>query len=300
MGRIKNLETYSLSLMTGRTKVMGILNVTPDSFSGDGLWGHDDTITHAITKARQFIHQGVDILDLGGESTRPGAAPVSLVEELSRVVPVVQAIHQEFPDIIISIDTTKSEVAQAAIRAGASIINDVSGLLMDPEMIAVALEENVPVVIMHSQLGSGVQQFDRITPLSTCGRSIDAEVTSDLDRMTIHAISRGLTRHHIILDPGIGFAKTPEQNLQLISNLDRIKALGYPVLLGVSRKSFIGHATGEPVEKRLAGSLAAAAVGVMNGAHIVRVHDVEETVQAMKVVDAIRGHGASGMVGMAA
>ncbi len=288
MARIENLESYSLSLMTGRTKVMGIINVTPDSFSGDGLMKHDDVIKNAVTQAQRFIEKGADILDIGGESTRPGAQPVSLEEELARVVPVVEAIHRQFPDILISIDTTKSQVARASIIAGASIINDVSGLLMDPAMINVALEENVPVVIMHSQLGSCIQQFDRLDPLNMTSRTIDAEVASDLDRMAIHAISRGLTRHHIIIDPGIGFAKTPTQNLQLISQLDRIRALGYPLMLGVSRKSFIGHATGDAVNKRMPGSIAAATIGVLKGAHIVRVHDVEETVQAMKVVDAIR------------
>jgi len=288
VARIENLESYSLSLMTGRTKVMGIINVTPDSFSGDGLMKHDDVIKNAVTQAQRFIEKGADILDIGGESTRPGAQPVSLEEELARVVPVVEAIHRQFPDILISIDTTKSQVARASIIAGASIINDVSGLLMDPAMINVALEENVPVVIMHSQLGSCIQQFDRLDPLNMTSRTIDAEVASDLDRMAIHAISRGLTRHHIIIDPGIGFAKTPTQNLQLISQLDRIRALGYPLMLGVSRKSFIGHATGDAVNKRMPGSIAAATIGVLKGAHIVRVHDVEETVQAMKVVDAIR------------
>ncbi len=267
---------------------MGIINVTPDSFSGDGLMQHADVIENAVAQAKRFIEQGADILDIGGESTRPGAKLVSLEEELSRVVPVVEAIHKQFPDTLISIDTTKAEVAKETISAGASIINDVSGLLMDPSMIAVALETNVPVIIMHSQLGASVYQFDRLDPLSRCGRSIDVEVASDLDRMAIHAISHGLTRHHIILDPGIGFAKTPEQNLQLISQLDRIRALGYPLLLGVSRKSFIGYATGDTVEQRMPGSIAAAAIGVLKGAHIVRVHDVAETVHAMKVVDAIR------------
>jgi dihydropteroate synthase len=274
--------------MTGRTKVMGIINVTPDSFSGDGLMKHDDVIKNAVAQAQRFIEQGADILDIGGESTRPGAKPVSLTEELSRVVPVMEAIHHQFPEILISVDTTKSEVAKASIDAGASIINDVSGLLMDPAMINVALEENVPVVIMHSQLGSCIQQFDRLDPLTIGGRTIDTEVANDLDRMAIHAISRGLTRHHIIIDPGIGFAKTPEQNLQLISQLDRIRALGYPLLLGVSRKSFIGYTTGDSVDKRMPGSIAAATIGVLKGAHIVRVHDVAETVQAMRVVDAIR------------
>ncbi|MBW8310120.1 MAG: dihydropteroate synthase [Candidatus Paracaedibacteraceae bacterium] len=288
MARIENLESYNFSLMTGRTKVMGILNVTPDSFSGDGLMKYDDIIKSAVVQAQRFIEQGADILDIGGESTRPGAQPISLEEELARVVPVIKAIHHQFPDVLISVDTTKSQVAKASIVAGASIINDVSGLLMDPAMINVALEENVPVVIMHSQLGSCIQQFDRLDSLNTCSRTIDTEVASDLDRMAIHAISRGLTRHHIIIDPGIGFAKTPDQNLQLISQLDRIRALGYPLLLGVSRKSFIGHATGEAVDKRMPGSIAAATIGVLKGAHIVRVHDVEETVQAMKVVDAIR------------
>lgn len=156
MAKIENLESFSLSLMSGHTKVMGIINITPDSFSGDGLLQYEDNVNLAVTQARKFIEQGVDILDIGGESTRPGFAAVSVEEELVRVVPVIAAIHAQFPEIIISIDTTKSAVAKAAIAAGASIINDVSGLAMDPAMINVALEENVPVVIMHSQLGESV------------------------------------------------------------------------------------------------------------------------------------------------
>lgn len=274
--------------MTQKTKVMGIINVTPDSFSGDGLMQWDNLNQAAISQAKKMIEYGAYILDIGGESTRPGAGIIAADEELSRVIPVIEAVHNAFPEVLISIDTTKAVVASAAIKAGASIINDVSGLMMDPDMVGVAIEENVPVVIMHSQQGMCIQQKDRADPLSKCGRSIDIEVAADLECMAIYAIGRGLSRHHIILDPGIGFAKTPEQNLELILNLNRIKALGYPVLLGVSRKSFIGHTTGNPVDDRLAGSLAAASVGVLNGAHIVRVHDVKETVQAMKIVDAIR------------
>lgn len=291
MARIENLEAFSLSLMTRPTKVMGIINVTPDSFSGDGVMVKKDYLKKAIEQARSFISQGADILDVGGESTRPGAKPISLTEELARVVPVIEAIHREFPDHLISIDTSKADVARAAIRAGASIINDVSGLMMDPDMTNVALDENVPVVIMHSQQGSSIQQIDRTDPLNKCGRTIESVVADDLDRLAIHAISRGLTRHHIILDPGIGFAKTQEQNLELIGKLDRVRALGYPILLGVSRKSFIGHVTDKSVTERLPGSLAAATIGIMNGAHIIRVHDVAETVQAIQVVDAIRQAG---------
>ena len=288
MARIENLEEFSLSLMTRPTKVMGIINVTPDSFSGDGVMVTSDYIQKAVEQARIFIRQGADILDIGGESTRPGAKPVTLKDELVRVIPVIEAVHSEFPDVLISVDTSKADVARASIRAGATIINDVSGLMMDPDMTDVALDENVPVVIMHSQQGSSIQQIDRTDPLNKCGSSIDSIVADDLDRLAIHAISRGLTRHHIILDPGIGFAKTQEQNLELIGNLDRIRNLGYPVLLGVSRKSFVGYVTGDPVEKRLPGSLAAATIGVMKGAHIVRVHDVAETVQAVRIVDAIQ------------
>jgi dihydropteroate synthase len=288
VARIENLEEFSLSLMTRPTKVMGIINVTPDSFSGDGVMVTSDYIQKAVDQARVFIQQGADILDIGGESTRPGAKPVGLKEELARVIPVIEAVHSEFPDVLISVDTSKADVARVSIRSGATIINDVSGLMMDPDMTSVALDENVPVVIMHSQQGSSIQQIDRTDPLNKCGLSIDSIVADDLDRLAIHAISRGLTRHHIILDPGIGFAKTQDQNLALIGNLDRIRNLGYPVLLGVSRKSFIGHVAGDSVEKRLPGSLAAATIGIMKGAHIVRVHDVAETVQAVRIVDAIQ------------
>ncbi|MBX3486485.1 MAG: dihydropteroate synthase [Candidatus Paracaedibacteraceae bacterium] len=288
MARIENLEEFSLSLMRQPTKVMGIINATPDSFSGDGILSAKDSLKKAVELARLFIQQGADILDIGGESTRPGAEPVTLTDELARVIPVIEAVHSEFPDVLISVDTSKADVARASIRAGACIINDVSGLMMDPEMINVALDENVPVVIMHSQQGSSIQQIDRVDPLNKCGLSIDAIVTDDLDRLAIYAISRGLTRHHIILDPGIGFAKTQDQNLELIGHLDRIRNLGYPILLGVSRKSFIGYVTGDPVTKRLPGSLAAATIGIMKGAHIIRAHDVVETVQAARIADAIK------------
>lgn len=271
-----------------RTKVMGILNVTPDSFSGDGLLqmgGYPELTAHRI---HQFIDAGVDIIDVGGESTRPGASDVLADEEIQRVLPVIQTIRSISSTVLISVDTTKAEVARYALMHGANMINDVSGLMTDPEMVDVAREFYAPVVIMHSQQAQGVYMSDQQPSSANRNESIVEEVARDLERLVIYAISRGLSRQQIIVDPGIGFGKTVGQNYSLLKNLNRIKNLGYPVLLGTSRKSFIGSTTQQPVEERLPGSLVSAAIGVMKGANILRVHDVLETVQAVHIIDAIR------------
>lgn len=262
---------------------MGIINVTPDSFSGDGLVNpHLPCCPAALQKVHHFIGANVDILDIGGESTRPGASLITAQEEIERVIPVIQAIRSHY-SIPISIDTTKSVVAREALLAGATIINDVSGLMMDPEMADVAASHGIPVIINHANL----IEYDYDSS-EECSLRIMDRILLELEALTIHAISRGIQRHNIIIDPGIGYGKTAEEDLTIIKNLDRLKILGYPILIGASRKKFIGATTHASVDRRLAGSIVAAAIGAYKGANIVRVHDVEETVQAIRLIDAMR------------
>jgi len=276
------------------THIMAVLNVTPDSLSSDGIYHsahkNSDLIEAALKKTESFVNAGCHILDIGGESTRPGATPVSLQEELDRVIPIIQAIHQNF-DIPISIDTTKALVADEAIRCGASIINDVSGLLHDPEMVHIAARHQCYTIIMHTFNAGMVEK----TILG--GRYIKKEIDDsediivciyrDLDKQVLFAHENGINPSKIILDPGIGFGKTVEQNIEIMARFDEIAKSRYPILLGASRKSFIGYTVNAPVDKRLGGSLAALTIGIMKGAHIIRVHDVEESVQAAMLVDAI-------------
>lgn len=287
-------KTQSL-LALPRTKIMAILNVTPDSLYGGTLLGEKKDISYALTQAHKFVAAKADIIDVGGESTRPGALEILEEEEIQRVVPVIRAIRQHY-DIPISIDTTKSRVAREALAAGATIVNDVSGLMVDPEMAEVVREYKVPVIIMHSCQAPMDHASQRITgiahsKITNTNYNIAQDVADDLERMVIHAISRGILRQQIIVDPGIGFGKTAQESLCLIKNLDRVKALGYPVLLGASRKSFIGLTLNNEVHQRLPASLAALSVGVLKGADIVRVHDVEESLQAAQIVDAIKMAG---------
>lgn len=274
---------------THKTKIMGIMNMTTDSFSGDGLLTKSQDLSAFLAKLDHYIAYKVDIIDVGGESTRPGAAaPVSLQDELDRVLPAIRLIRERY-DGPISVDTFKAEVARQAIAAGATMINDVSGMMMDPEMVNVARESELPIILVHSRLTQASCQMDHQDSKPTgYNEKIVDTVIGDLENLTVYAISRGLKRGQIILDPGIGFGKTAQENLALIKNLHRICALGYPVLLGVSRKSFIGHTTGAPVEQRLAGSIAAATVGLLNGADIIRVHDIAETHQAVQIIDAMK------------
>jgi dihydropteroate synthase len=282
---------YHFKLDFKRPIVMGIVNVTPDSFSGDGLLSESETIKKAIHQVANFIEAGAEIIDVGGESTRPraNAEVISETEELSRVIPVIREIKLSFPNIRISVDTTKSIVAQKAMEIGAHIINDVSGLMMDPSMIDVAVTHHPHVIIMHSHQNPNVEQ----TELG--GRYLGEDednivdvVKKELERLTIMAISRGIKHQNIIIDPGIGFGKTTRQNVMLIEQLDEIKNLGFPVLLGASRKSFIGYSTNAGVGDRLGGSITANIVGVLRGADILRVHDVQETVQAIKMLDVFK------------
>lgn len=265
------------------TKIMGIVNVTTDSFSGDGA-----APTQAILQAQRFIEMGVDIVDVGGESTRPGAVSVSEAEEISRVVPVIQAIRQFSGQIPISIDTIKARTAEQAIKAGATMINDVSGLLNN-QTITVAAREHVPLILTHSAFDALRQQADH--SLSEAGegmkpeRDIVAHVVAGLKDLAAAAVAQGVAPEHIILDPGIGFGKKTSENIKLIKSLPAMQAqLPYPLLIGASRKRFIGDITGAPVTNRLGGSLAVATVALLHHVAILRVHDVIETIQARAIV----------------
>lgn len=264
-----------------RTAVMAILNVTPDSFS-DG--GDFTTIDAALTRVEQMLDEGADIIDVGGESTRPGSSRVDIEEETRRVVPVIEAIAKRF-DVPMSIDTTKSVVAERAVAAGAEIINDISALRFDERVGQVAAQEKTGLVLMHS-LGDFAAMH-----LQEPVADIMAEVVTSLNAAVENAKAAGVERERIVLDVGIGFGKTPGQNLELLAKLGniRIDLPGFPMLIGTSRKSFIGKILGDAdVDERLAGSLATIAVAVWNGANIVRAHDVRETVKTVRTVDAIK------------
>jgi dihydropteroate synthase len=263
-----------------RPLVMGILNVTPDSFS-DG--GSHTTVEASVLRALAMTEEGADIIDVGGESTRPGATPVPLDEEMKRTVPVIREMAER-TDVPISIDTMKPQVAREAIKAGARMINDVSGI-RSSEMAEVAAESGVPVVLMH-MLGE-----PRTMQRDVSGNSYD-DVVSDImwfweERMEA-AESRGLSRHQMILDPGLGFGKLPEHNLEILERARELRCSGRPVLIGASRKGFVTRLAGDTAERRVGGSLAAAAVAAINGASIVRVHDVPETVGALRFIDTLR------------
>ena len=271
-------RNYSFDF-TQRTYVMGILNVTPDSFSDGGSYLRRDS---AVEQALAMERDGADIIDVGGESTRPGAEKVSVKEEIQRVVPVIEEITKRV-QIPVSIDTYKSAVAEAAVSAGASMINDISGLRFDPQMPSIAALHKIPVVIMHIK---GTPENMQKNPVYT---SLISEIMDYL-REGIHiAMQAGIPGDRIILDPGIGFGKTVEHNLEIIQRLNEFEGFEKPVLLGHSRKSFIGRILDDlPVTDRLEGTAAAAAIGIFNGANIIRVHDVKEMVRVARVADAIR------------
>jgi dihydropteroate synthase len=259
-----------------RTYIMGILNVTPDSFSDGGKYFSKE---RAIDRAIQMIDEGADIIDVGGESTRPGSEPVPLEEELRRVIPVISEISKR-TKIPISIDTYKSEVARQALDNGAVIVNDISGLRFDKRMVDVVSEYNSGIVIMHIK---GRPKTMQINPEYN---DVISEIYSYLSDSVQIAKSRGIEK--IIIDPGIGFGKRQVDNLEIIRRLREFKSLGYPILIGVSRKSFIGNILNLPVEERLEGTLAAVAISIWNGANIVRVHDVKEIKRVVKIIDAIK------------
>lgn len=264
-----------------RALVMAILNVTPDSFSDGGMIGGVD---EALRQAEKFIAEGADIIDIGGESTRPGSSRVSIEEETLRVVPVIEAITGRF-DIATCVDTSKSEVAERAVAAGAEIINDISGLRFDPKIADIAAALKTGLVLMHSR--GDFESMHSQPPVSDIMREVSAELRCAIGK----AKRSGVPDENIALDIGIGFGKTQEQNLELLAKLDKLTAefSDYPVLVGTSRKSFIGKLLdGAPVDERLSGSLATAAIAVWNGAKIVRVHDVKETVETLKIVRAVQ------------
>lgn len=261
------------------TVIMGILNVTPDSFSDGG-----DFLDHgkAVLRGLEMAAEGADWIDVGGESTRPGAEPVSAEEEKRRVLPVVEALSKQ--GLTVSIDTTKASVAKAAIDAGAAIINDVSAMSMDEGMADTAAKAGAPVVLMHMRGTPRTMQSD------TVYKDLMGEVFGWLKARIEYAVSKGIEAESIIIDPGLGFGKSYEGNLELLSRLRELKSLGRPILAGASRKSFIGKAMGgAEVGERLIGSVAASAAAIMNGASILRVHDVKEAKEAARLIDAING-----------
>jgi dihydropteroate synthase len=269
-----------------KTYIMGVVNVTPDSFSGDGL---GDDFERALDQALRMTEEGAELLDVGGESTRPGSEPVSSEEELRRVMPVIEALAKR-TDVPISIDTYKADVASEAVAAGASLINDVWGLRMDPRLGEVAAEHQVPLVLMHNRSKpKDAVQTERLGGryLGVEYEDLMADILRELRESVDLALEAGVARDRMIIDPGIGFGKTVEQNLQVLSDLSQLKVLGRPILLGPSRKSFIGYTLDLPPEERVEGTAAAVAVGITQGADIVRVHDVREMARVARMTDAI-------------
>jgi dihydropteroate synthase len=263
--------------LSSRTHLMGVLNVTPDSFSdGDKFFKLEDAVEQGIKMAEE----GADIIDVGGESTRPGSDPVTLNEELSRVIPVIRALSEEI-HVLLSIDTYKAEVAKQALDAGAQMINDISALRFDPKMRKIAKEYDVPIVLMHIKGTPKNMQKD------PWYEDVIGEITKYLNQSIKMAQDSGMDKEKIIIDPGIGFGKRLEDNLNILKNLKKFSILRCPILVGCSRKSFIGKILDLPVEERLEGSLAALAVVLMNGANMVRVHDVKESRRIARMVDAI-------------
>ena len=261
------------------TLVMGILNATPDSFSDGGRF---QGLENAVERALEMVEEGADIIDVGGESTRPGAEPVQALEEIERTIPIIGKLREQ-TDVLISIDTQKAEVARAAVAAGADIINDVSALA-DPEMAAVAAESGAGLVLMHMQ---GTPKTMQENPNYADAVS---EVRNFLEERALFAMRHGVSARQIAMDPGIGFGKTDEHNIALLCGIPELASAGWPVLIGVSRKSLIGRLLGREVGDRLAGSLAAAIFSVMRGAHILRVHDVKESCDAVRLVDTLRSY----------
>jgi dihydropteroate synthase/2-amino-4-hydroxy-6-hydroxymethyldihydropteridine diphosphokinase len=272
-----------------QTYVMGIINMTPDSFSGDGLHTSDDSLNFALNQARGFVDSGADILDVGGESTRPGSDPVGTQEELDRVIPVIEKLSAEL-DTIISVDTYKHEVAEAAISAGAHMINDVWGFKADPLMAETAAKMNVPVILMHNRSNPKTAEIQENLGGRYIGveyKDLISDIKTELMESVQIAVKAGITKDKIILDPGIGFGKTVDQNLELLNKTDQIRDLGFPVLIGPSRKSFIGYTLNLPLDQRVEGTAATVAVAIVRGADIVRVHDVEIMSRISKMTDSI-------------
>jgi dihydropteroate synthase len=294
LNTVLRLQNQEFSWGT-RTYLMGILNVTPDSFSGDGLIHEKDTWTEkmlvsaTLEQARGFVAAGVDILDVGGESTRPGALPVDPGQEMRRVIPVIKALVSEFP-VVVSIDTYRAVVAEAALQAGAAMVNDVWALKADPDLAAVAARAGAPVILMHNRSSWAQAEIKERLGGRYVGvpyENLMDDVKRDLLESVAIARQAGIPDERIILDPGIGFGKTVEQNLELLNRLDEIRLLGYPVLIGPSRKSFIGYTLDLPPDQRLEGTAAAVSVGIVRGADLIRVHDVAFMQRVARMTDAI-------------
>lgn len=267
---IMEMGKYKLNIGE-KTWIMGILNATPDSFSDGGQY---NTIDSALEHAKEMFRQGADIIDVGGESTRPGAQEVLEKEEIQRVVPIIKALKKHI-NLPISIDTYKANVAKEALMAGADMINDVWGLQREPKIAKIAAQFNVPVCVMHNQKGTDYTK----------------DIIKSIKDFFVESIEiaekAGIKKENIILDPGIGFGKTPEQNLEVMSRLSELNSLGYPILLGTSRKSMIGYVLDLPSNERVEGTIATNVIGAQAGVEFVRVHDVKEHVRALKVTDAI-------------
>jgi len=269
-GKILNLDE--------RTLIMGVLNVTPDSFSEGGKYVKPDL---AVKRGIRMVEEGADIIDVGGESTRPGSTSISLKEEIERVLPVVKGLLKEI-DVPVSIDTYKSDVAEICLKEGVHIVNDISGLRFDDRMVDVVIKYDVPVIIMHIK---GTPKDMQINPHYD---NFLEELKTYFKNRIEFAVSRGVSREKIIIDPGIGFGKRLQDNFSILQNIRFFKELGYPVLIGASRKSFIGKTINEDINNRLEGSLASASIACYNGVNIVRVHDVKETKRALKIVESIK------------
>ncbi|MCU0651724.1 MAG: dihydropteroate synthase [Candidatus Omnitrophica bacterium] len=277
---IIELGRYKLSLREGNPKIMGVINLTPDSFSGDGLYqAKDCSLTSIIRYAQKIAADGADIIDVGGESSRPGAKPLPVKEELKRTIPVIKILAKKIK-VPISIDTYKPEVAKQALSQGAVLVNDISGL-KNPKMAKVIAEFKAGVVIMHMQ---GVPKTMQKNPQYTC---LLEEIMTYLDKAINKAVSSGIDRQKIIIDPGIGFGKTPNNNLEILKQLQALRILGRPIMAGVSRKSFIGKILNTPVQERINGTIASCVMAAENGASILRVHDVKEVKEALKIFSRI-------------
>ena len=280
---------------------MGIINATPDSFSGDGVYANSGTISAAVELAEAQLAAGADILDIGGESTRPGSDAVDANTEKLRILPVIKEIAGQHPDAVLSVDTYRAEVAAAALDCGANLINDVWAAQADPEMAPLMAERGVPVILMHNRSRpNAVLSKERVgaeyigAEYSHIVDDISAELSQVVDKLTDAKVSR----RQIALDPGIGFGKSVDQNLALLKNLDVLKKrLNLPFVLGTSRKSFIGRILDLPIEERLEGTAATVAAGIMQGADIIRVHDVREMVRVARVIDRLKVVPPSGKVG---
>ena len=266
----------------GRTLVMGVLNVTPDSFSDGGRFLAPGD---AVAQARRLAAEGADLIDVGGESTRPGAASVSAAEERGRVIPVIERLAAELA-VPISVDTMKAEVAEAALRAGAAVVNVVGALAVDPAVAEVAAREEAGLVLMHMKGRPGRMYAEADYP-----GGVMEEIIAALSESLALAEARGVDRERVILDPGLGFGKRAPHTLEALRRLEELRALGRPILVGPSRKSFIGEATGLPVDERMPGTAAACAIAVMQGADMVRVHDVAAVLPALRMAEAVRDAG---------